>query len=226
MNNMFKLKLSALGHPNPESFNCNDKSEYRSVVLWLEDQKIRHYKIEEREGLRQIESDEWDAAYDTYQKDLVSPVIEGSPNEQLNWLMSYAVRLEYADNAEKYKEIKVEQPKQATPNVVSSNPLDNLDFSSPAFKQGIDRISTLAGIGPHPDPKLRLAALAKILKTNPHPEPPASDANIIQQPSDVLKLLFVQDLRDLQTKINEALVAVQKVTADPRTDTKLGRVGR
>lgn len=27
----------------------------------------------------------------------------------------------------KYKDAKVEQPKQATPNVVSSNPLDNLD---------------------------------------------------------------------------------------------------
>lgn len=68
------------------------------MVLWLEDQKIRHYKIEEREGLRDIESEEWNTAYDTYQRDLVSPMVEGAPNEQLNWLMSYAVRLEYADN--------------------------------------------------------------------------------------------------------------------------------
>lgn len=87
-------------------------------------------------------------------------------------------------------------------------------------------MSTLAGVGPHPDPKFRLAALAKILKTNPHPDPPKTEVNLIQQPADVLKLLFIQDLRDLQTKINEALVAVQTVTADPRTDTKLGRVGR
>lgn len=87
-------------------------------------------------------------------------------------------------------------------------------------------MSTLAGIGPHLDPKIRLAALAKILKTNPHPDPPKTEANVVLQPADVLKLLFVQDLRDLQTKINEALVAVQNVTADPRTDTKLGKVGR
>lgn len=87
-------------------------------------------------------------------------------------------------------------------------------------------MSTIAGIGPHPDPKLRLAALSKILKTAPHPEPPASDNILIQSPTDVLKLLFINDLRDLQTKINESLVEVQTVTADPRTDTKLGRVGR
>ncbi|PZC76772.1 hypothetical protein B5X24_HaOG204160 [Helicoverpa armigera] len=197
MSTIFKLKLSALGHPNPEDFNCDDEKEYRSVILWLEDQKIRHYKIEERDGLRNIEKDSWKEAFNTYQKDLVSPVAEGSPHEQLNWILSYAVRLEYADNV-----------------------------SSPAFKAGVERVSTLAGVGPHPDPKFRLSALAKILKTTPHPDSPQTEGNIIQQPSDVLKLLFVQDLRDLQTKINESLVAVQNVTADPRTDTTLGRVGR
>lgn len=226
MSNIFKLKLNALGHPNPDNFKCEDEKEYRSVVLWLEDQKIRHYKIEEREGLRNIDGDSWKEAYDSYQRDLVSPVGDGTPNEQLNWLLSYAVRLEYADNVEKYKNAKVEQPKQATPNVVSSNPLDNLDFSSKAFKEGVDRVCTVAAIGPHTDPKIRLAALAKILKTSPHPDPPKTETNVIHQPSDVLNLLFIQDIRDLQTKINEALVAVQNITANPRTDTKLGQVGR
>lgn len=98
--------------------------------------------------------------------------------------------------------------------------------SNPAFAEGVERISTLASVGPYPDPKVRLAALSKILKTAPHPNPPQNEGMSIHQPSDVLKLLFVQDLRELQTKINEALVAVQTVTADPRTDTRLGKVGR
>ncbi|XP_023951082.1 RNA transcription, translation and transport factor protein [Bicyclus anynana] len=226
MSNIFKLKLTALGHPNPDGFNCEDEKEYRSVVLWLEDQKIRHYKIEEREGLRNIDSEQWKKAYNTYQTDLVSPVVQGTPNEQLNWLLCYAVRLEYADNVTKYKNAKVEEPKKAAPNVVSSNPLDNLDFSSPAFKAGVERICAIAGVGPHVDPKFQLAAVAKILKSAPHPDHPKSEVNMVHQPTDVQKLLFIQDLRDLQTKINEALVAVQCVTADPRTDTTLGRVGR
>ncbi|XP_041972715.1 RNA transcription, translation and transport factor protein [Aricia agestis] len=223
---MFKLKLTALGHPNPEGFNCEDEQEYRSVILWLEDQKIRHYKIEEREGLRNTESDSWKEAYDTYQRDLVSPVVDGEMNEQLNWLLSYAVRLEYADNVTKYKNIQIDEPKKVAPNVISSNPLDNLDFDSPSFKAGVERICAIAGVGPHVDPKLRIAAVAKILKTAPHPDYPRNDMNVVQQPSDVFQLLFIQDLRDLQTKINEALVAVQSITADPRTDTSLGKVGR
>ena len=42
----------------------------------------------------------------------------------------------------------------------------------------------------------------------------------------VLSILYIQDLRELQTKINEAIVAVQNITANPKTDTKLGKVGR
>ncbi|KAG7297530.1 hypothetical protein JYU34_019543 [Plutella xylostella] len=226
MSGMFKLKLTALGHPNPDNFNCDHEKEFRSVVLWLEDQKIRHYKIEEREGLRNIDNDNWNESFDQYQKDLLSPAVNGSPSEQLNWLLCYAVRLEYADNVEKYKKAKVETPKQAAPSVVSSNPLDNLDFSSPAFKSGVDRICMLAGIGPHPDPKMRLAALAHVLKTGPHPPPTSKELPTINEPTDVLKLLFIHDLRELQCNINNTLVAVQKITADPRTDTSLGKVGR
>ncbi len=40
-----------------------------------------------------------------------------------------------------------------------------------------------------------------------------------------LRLLHVTELRDLQTRINETIVVVQNMTADPRTNDKLGKVG-
>ena len=36
-----------------------DEKEFRNLVLWLEDQKIRHYKIEERKGLRETDAADW-----------------------------------------------------------------------------------------------------------------------------------------------------------------------
>jgi RLL motif-containing protein 1 len=36
----------------------------------------------------------------------------------------------------------------------------------------------------------------------------------------------VEELRELQTRINEALVSVQAIIADPKTDHRLGKVGR
>lgn len=41
----------------------------------------------------------------------------------------------------------------------------------------------------------------------------------------VLRLAELHRLRDLQTCINECIVAMQQVTSDPKTDTKLGKVG-
>ncbi|KAA0190050.1 hypothetical protein HAZT_HAZT004701 [Hyalella azteca] len=42
----------------------------------------------------------------------------------------------------------------------------------------------------------------------------------------VLRLLYIQDLRKLQTSINECIVATQTITANPKTDSRLGKVGR
>ena len=48
---------------------------------------------------------------------------------------------------------------------------------------------------------------------------------VLNQAAKVLRLLFVHDIRNLQTRINEIIVSAQKVTANPKTDTKLGKVG-
>jgi hypothetical protein len=48
---------------------------------------------------------------------------------------------------------------------------------------------------------------------------------VINEAAKVLRLLYIQDLRVLQTKINETIVAVQSLVADPRTDSKLGKIG-
>lgn len=43
--------------------------------------------------------------------------------------------------------------------------------------------------------------------------------------ANVLRLLYINDLRELQTQINSIIVQVQSMTANPKTDTTLGKVG-
>lgn len=79
-----------------------DEKQVRNLVLWLEDQKIRQYKVEDRAELRDIDSLNWPITFKQYCHDVACP-IEGKLPEQLEWLLGFAVRLEYADNR-KYKD--------------------------------------------------------------------------------------------------------------------------
>lgn len=48
---------------------------------------------------------------------------------------------------------------------------------------------------------------------------------VLNDAAKILRLLHIQDLRDLQTKINETIVNLQTITANPKTDASLGKVG-
>lgn len=95
---MLRNKLLCLEHPNPDGVNCEDEKQFRNLILWLEDQKIRHYKIEERAGLRLINSPEWPQVFQQYKNDLNCPEELTSLLDQLKWILSYAIKLEYMDN--------------------------------------------------------------------------------------------------------------------------------
>lgn len=51
-----------------------------------------------------------------------------------------------------------------------------------------------------------------------------NDADL-DEAAKILRLLQVHSTRNLQTTINETIVNVQVLTANPKTDTKLGKVG-
>lgn len=47
----------------------------------------------------------------------------------------------------------------------------------------------------------------------------------LDKAAKILRLLQIHNVREVQTKINETIVAVQELTANPKTDTKIGKVG-
>lgn len=95
----------------------------------------------------------------------------------------------------------------------------------------------------HPDHLITLQAISRLvqnhLSTAALKEPLLKNAGVpleemyggevnhpeLEIPIKILRLLQIQSVRQLQTGINETIVAVQNITADPKTDTKLGKVG-
>lgn len=50
--------------------------------------------------------------------------------------------------------------------------------------------------------------------------------NGVNEAAKIIRLLQIHNLRELQTYINEAIVNVQRLSANPKTDQSLGKVGR
>uniref|UniRef100_A0A915IFW4 RNA transcription, translation and transport factor protein n=1 Tax=Romanomermis culicivorax TaxID=13658 RepID=A0A915IFW4_ROMCU len=126
-----------------------------------------------------------------YLRDLKCPYAYNIGDQQsklaiIDWLLSFAVRLNFSDNERLSLEClksAIEQREQKTPAAPVVIQLDD-------FESGID----------------------------------AGDF-VLNRAVKILRLLHVRELRDLQTKINETIVDLQNITADPKTDEKLGKIG-
>ncbi|XP_078000863.1 RNA transcription, translation and transport factor protein-like [Glandiceps talaboti] len=245
---MFKRKLAALAYNDPNGCDLSDEKQWRNVVVWLEDQKIRLYKIEEREALRNISSSGWPEALKQYLKDLHCPIEAAERTATFDWLLGHAIRLVYGEDVEKFKTAKpIERGPDGKAKAASDDPFHHIDVSSPEFKSGMVSIATQLNMPRHEDPLVLLKAITIIIKERLSKDALSKaghkdtgiqlqlkniDAGFeIRDPAlleaaKVLRLLHIQDLRELQTKINETIVGVQSITANPKTDQRLGKVGR
>uniref|UniRef100_A0A2I2ZPA3 RNA transcription, translation and transport factor protein n=1 Tax=Gorilla gorilla gorilla TaxID=9595 RepID=A0A2I2ZPA3_GORGO len=138
---MFQCKLTALDYHNPAGFNCKDETEFRNFTVWLEDQKIRHYKIEDRGNLRNIHSSDWPEFFQKYLRDVNCRLKIQDRQEAIDWLLGLAVRFEYGDNAEKYKDLVPDNTKTADNATKNAEPLINLDVNNPDFKFNVMMIA-------------------------------------------------------------------------------------
>ncbi|NXM52212.1 RTRAF protein, partial [Illadopsis cleaveri] len=175
-----------------------------------------------------------------YEKDVNCPFKIQERQETVDWLLGLAVRLEYGDNAVKYKDSTPDGAKNADNTAKNAEPLINLDVNNPDFKAGVMALANLLQIQRHDDylvmlkERLTQDAIAKASQSK-EGLPVALEKHIlgfdtgdavINEAAQILRLLHIEELRELQTKINEAIVAVQAIIADPKTDHRLGKVGR
>ena len=260
---MFRRKLKALGYHTIDEINLENPVELKTLVVWLEDQKIRHYKIDEREDLRKKTGDGWTEIYKDYLKAVECPFdIKTDGISCIEWLLEFAVRCEFEDKAGATPSLKgglsgAGGSKIARlPSTSDEGPsaLD-IDITNQDFRGGLAALAKLLNITIHPDPVVVLeaarvlieerlsntaitemkAAKGKDKKSTASKDSPQITAKecgfdsgdpVLDEAAKVLRLLHLSDLRELQTRINELIVALQQVTADPKTDQRLGKVGK
>ncbi|XP_017142657.1 RNA transcription, translation and transport factor protein [Drosophila miranda] len=247
---MLKKKLEALGYPTPSDLALSNRKDFASTILWLEDQKIRLYAIEDREILRNVDNAQlWEDGYLKYCADLNMPSL-GTQNEQLAWILGHAIRLEFLDDPAQYESIN---SKQRLPKINGNQPHQKkvqvifegkMNVDDKEFIAGVRTLAGQLNVPHHPNHLLQLEGVARVVHERlspaargrqpitgtPFPFDKGNDvvsANdpALDLPMRILRLLQIQSLRQLQTHINETIVSVQNLTANPKTDTKLGKVG-
>lgn len=298
---MFKRKLHALDYPDWATANLDDKSQFRTLVVWLEETQIRFHPEEKRKPLRAIQSGSWDADFVQYVKDMECPHqvdrLQGeSKSIVTDWLLGVAVGAAFHDDLTSYNGVAkseavgkpiIENKPPTKPNnawgtskVVGGKPAqanvpakktptkpatqtkpttqdktlaieDKADFLSAVNElAAVVKIAPIQQIGDAPAiirtiasrvqqaKKTSLPQKGGSLDTTPKNEQAAFAAldalelgfstnnKILDRAAKVLRLLHLHNLRNLQTMINEVIVTVQDFTADPKTDSRLGQVGR
>lgn len=127
--------------------------------------------------------------------------------------------------------------------------IDNIDFDSQEFKDGINELAKMLKVPQHPDHLVTLKAISVLIKNLTEQKSDKQENKtttkqckelsiesiplgfetgdkVLDHAAKVLRLSFINDLRELQMKINQMLVHSQSITANPKTNSSLGKVGR
>mmetsp|Transcript_24916 Transcript_24916/g.25137 ORF Transcript_24916/g.25137 Transcript_24916/m.25137 type:complete len:232 (+) Transcript_24916:100-795(+) len=225
--------LTCLGYPQPGGLNLNIRADYIKLVRWLEDRKIRELEINERQKLRE-NSDEWDDEFMKYLERLGCP-IKWNPDfsiDCLHWLVSHAISVEYEDEADDCADVEY---------------MMNVDQSIESKLDELDLIGEFIGLNriPHEDDDEYLERIVKVLKVKLSMKSYYTPVNmklsmtlddfpleldtgdtICNKVVKILKMLHILDLRALQSDVNSIIISGQEFTANPKTNTALGKVGR
>ncbi len=143
------------------------------MVKWLENRKIRFYPPEDRSHLDNIQDDSWPLSFASYVSDLggISNARVDTLEERtriLDWLLSYAIGIEYSDRVEELQQI---QPLSAEfgssgcneISVASKEPFE-LDLDSADFKSNLNELAELLAVPKDDSIESMLRACAAVLE--------------------------------------------------------------
>jgi RLL motif-containing protein 1 len=225
----FERRLLALGFPEARAFDGSSAKQASSLAAWLEDRVIRRLPIEARGQLRTGDL----SALRAYLVELEAPEavladLQGRRFPAVSaWLTLTALQCAVEDLGEG---VDLERPQHSVESLaaahgVASDPGDRagtLQAALQAARRGSvagEGGATEEGRGAEGD-----AAYSGAKEDFPLGFETGDAA--LDEAARGLRMQYVAELRVLQSHFNAVVACAQEFTANPKTDSQLGRVGR
>ena len=228
--------LFYLDYPNHSEVDLDSQSSTRALVSWLEDTKLRHLTPQDRLlKFEQCSSADWPSTFSWYCSEFGLPT-DQPPTSSLVALLSRAIDAEHDDNAAAHE--------AESAKLLHHHIFDRAMRSPEArqrFEQSLRDFALKLGFR---DPVLQAASSLEILQAlrslasrhfggqAPSPEEQSFsstlqdiplgfhlDDPVLADAAKILRLLYLEDLREIQSDINELIETIQKFTAPSTTTT-------
>ena len=158
---MFRRKLQALKYHSTDNVNIRNIEDLRALVIWLEDQKIRHNKIEDRMELRTNTGDKWTLTFHKYLKDLECPHdVKTELSAAVDWLLGVAVRYDFGDYCQQHHQMNCGLNPMLVhlqPSIQTKSALD-ITPANDTFKDGIQALMKIVQV------RVRVCQIQSILR--------------------------------------------------------------
>jgi len=230
-------KLEVLGYPDLGGASLAGES-YCKIALWLEEEKIRYYEPPNRKGLRDF-GDGWFGSLSKYAKELnVRSEGLGEKDSEakarvLSGLVNLAINDVYRDKVEA-KEIALTAPSKLVAGAESKQQLRDLVtpinrllelHSLPKLQTDAIDTDTIAALRCIKTRMCQKATNTTSLDLSQIPVAVEMEDPEVKRVAAVLRLLHNIEMGQLQISVNHVLNELQQLTANPKTDSRLGKVG-
>ncbi|KAA0197997.1 Mitochondrial carnitine:acylcarnitine carrier [Fasciolopsis buskii] len=179
---------------------------------------------------------------------LKCPFTEEDPVPLVDWLLGKALLLDFKPEEGDNSPSKA-APERQPPKADGNDIFANIDVNGEDFRDGVKKLAKVLSIPHHPDivqmfkaacilinEKLSKGSIEKAIEDYGRVKIDVLKIpdvclgfevrdTYVQAAAVALRLLNVGEMRRLQNEANFAIVQVQRLTADPKTDEKLGQVG-
>ncbi|XP_055332763.1 RNA transcription, translation and transport factor protein-like isoform X2 [Paramacrobiotus metropolitanus] len=241
---MTSRKLKAVGYTGDLPVDLEDPDVYTNVLSWLiKDKRLQSLVPEARNKFITACENGLTVALDEERTDWL---LRQLVSRECKTLES---RFRVSHNYENVSICKGDGAKFiAIEGVIpKKHPLDNMNENSQIVQAGLQSLAKMLHIFPAEDRSRVLEMVVQRLETLSQNGPVESNGehgngatvpldaiplgfavgdSLLENAMKVVRLLHIEQLRDLQTRMDEVLVLMQEITANPQTDERLGKIGR